>query len=116
MAFASPVSHHVPKKASPVWILERDIKGCFDNISHDWLLANIPMDKQILRKWLKAGYIASGTFHVTKAHHRGIISPVLANMAFDGLEKVLRTTFGETATRQSRKSKVNFVRYVDDFA
>ncbi|EDG8466793.1 group II intron reverse transcriptase/maturase [Salmonella enterica subsp. enterica serovar Muenchen] len=105
------------KKASPVWILEGDIKGCFDNISHDWLLANIPMDKQILRKWLKAGYIASGTFHETKAGtpQGGIISPVLANMALDGLEKALRTTFGETATRQSRKNKVNFVRYADDF-
>ena len=42
---------------SPKWILEGDIKGCFDHISHDWLLNNIPMDKDILRKWLKCGVI-----------------------------------------------------------
>ena len=38
------------KRNSAQWILEGDIKGCFDNISHDWMLTNIPMDKVILRK------------------------------------------------------------------
>ena len=42
------------KKYSPKWILDADITGCFDNISHEWLMANIPMDKDILRKWLKS--------------------------------------------------------------
>ena len=45
------------KKTSAQWILEGDIKGCFDNINHQWLIDNIPMDKKILLKWLKAGYI-----------------------------------------------------------
>ena len=45
------------KDASPQWILEGDIKGCFDHISHEWLLNNIPMDKVMLRKWLKCGFI-----------------------------------------------------------
>ncbi len=45
------------RKASPKWVLEGDIKGCFDNISHDWLIANVCMNKGILRKWLKAGFI-----------------------------------------------------------
>ncbi|EXZ76063.1 reverse transcriptase family protein, partial [Bacteroides fragilis str. 3-F-2 len=50
--------HNILRKGySPEWILEGDIKGCFDHISHEWLLANIPMDKAILRKWLKCGYI-----------------------------------------------------------
>ena len=49
------------KKQSPRWILEGDIKACFDKISHDWMLANIPMDKAILRKWLKAGFIDENT-------------------------------------------------------
>ena len=43
------------KKTSPEWIMEGDIKGCFDHISHEWLLNNIPMDKVMLRKWLKCG-------------------------------------------------------------
>ena len=41
------------KAKSPKWVLEGDIKGCFDNISHEWILNNIPLDKEILRKWLK---------------------------------------------------------------
>ncbi len=51
------------KKASPPWVLEGDIRACFDELSHDWLLAHIPMDKAILRKWLKAGYVEA---HVPK--------------------------------------------------
>ncbi|WP_297090992.1 reverse transcriptase N-terminal domain-containing protein [uncultured Draconibacterium sp.] len=45
------------QKRSAQWILEADIKGCFDHISHEWLLKNIPMDKLMLRKWLKSGYV-----------------------------------------------------------
>jgi RNA-directed DNA polymerase len=39
----------------------------FDQISHNWLVANIPMDKAILRKWLKAGYMEKEVFHPTEA-------------------------------------------------
>jgi len=39
------------------WIWEGDIRACFDTISHEWLEAHIPMDKPILHKWLKAGFI-----------------------------------------------------------
>lgn len=44
------------KRNAPQWILEGDIKGCFDNISHQWMLKNIPVDKRMLRQWLKAAY------------------------------------------------------------
>jgi RNA-directed DNA polymerase len=44
------------------WILEGDIKACFDKISHEWLLANVPMDKTILHKWLKSGYMEKHVF------------------------------------------------------
>jgi len=54
------------KKQSPQWILERDIKACFDQISHDWMLAYVPMDKTILGKWLKAGFIDENTLHRNK--------------------------------------------------
>src|SRR5258706_11520752 len=43
-------------KRSPQWVLEGDIKACFDEISHQWLLQHVFMDRQILRKWLQAGY------------------------------------------------------------
>src|SRR5262249_38417986 len=41
----------------PEWILEGDIKACFDKISHEWLWAHVPMDRQVLRGWLGAGFL-----------------------------------------------------------
>lgn len=108
---------NLSRKSSSQWVLEGDIKGCFDFISHDWLLSNIPMDKGILRKWLKSGFMESGKFNATEAGtpQGGIISPVLANMALDGLEAVLEAHFGKKNTKASYKTKVNYVRYADDF-
>jgi len=70
------------RKNSPEWVLEGDIKGCFDNISHQWLIDNIPMDKSILRQFLKAGYIFNRHLFPTEAGtpQGGIISPILANI------------------------------------
>lgn len=108
---------NLSRKNSAEWVLEGDIRGCFDNISHDWLLAHVPMDKQVLQKWLKAGYMESNRLNPTEAGtpQGGIISPVLANLALDGLEKVLEEHFGEKNTKKSYKTKVNYVRYADDF-
>ena len=106
------------KKASAQWVLEADIQGCFDHINHDWLIANVPMDKTILRKWLKAGVIHKGQLLATDAGtpQGGIISPTLANMALDGLETQLKTHLGETlGVTKAKKLKVNVVRYADDF-
>jgi len=50
------------RKISPQWIFEADIKACFDNIRHDWILKNIPVNKTILNEWLKAGYIEKKAF------------------------------------------------------
>ncbi len=98
------------------WILEGDIRSCFDQISHEWLLAHIPMDKTILRKWLKAGYMESYRFHATVdgTPQGGIISPVLANMTLDGLEHLLISHFPKKG-RPEKRAKVNFIRYADDF-
>ncbi len=98
------------RKRSAQWVLEADIKACFDCISHQWLEDNIPMDKSILRQWLSAGYIEKGLFYTTKegTPQGGIASPTLANMALDGLEETIKR-----ATKGCRK--INFVRYADDF-
>lgn len=108
---------NLSRKSSAEWVLEGDIKGCFDNISHDWLLANVVLDKQVIKKWLKVGYMESGRLNSTKAGtpQGGIISPVLANLALDGLEDVLQSHFGKKNTKASYKTKVNYVRYADDF-
>ena len=61
---------------SAAWILEGDIQGCFDHISHDWMLRQVPMDQQVLRKWLKAGYVENRNRFPTEAGtpQGGIIS------------------------------------------
>ena len=98
------------RKISAPWVLEGDITGCFDNISHEWLLTHVPMDKVMLQKWLTAGYIDQRHLNPTLAGtpQGGLISPVLANVALDGLEEVLNQEFAQ-------EDKVNLVRYADDF-
>jgi RNA-directed DNA polymerase len=95
------------QKGSARWVLEADIKGCFDWINHDWLESHVPMDKEILRKWLKAGLIYKGQLQATEAGtpQGGIISPTLANAH-------LGATLG---IAKAKKLKVNVVRYADDF-
>ncbi len=101
-------------KKSAEWVLEADIKGCFDNISHNWMIDKIPTDKTILQKWLKAGYVFQNERFPTEAGtpQGGIISPVLANMTLDGLEAVLKEKFQRISRK---KPKMNMVRYADDF-
>src|SRR6266446_1120303 len=97
------------RKNSAPWVLECDIRACFDEISHEWLLKNVPMDKRILHQWLKAGYREKGQLFPTSkgTPQGGIISPILANLALDGMQAAIRQ-----AVRKG--DKVNFVRYADD--
>ena len=106
------------RQHSPEWILEGDIKGCFDHISHDWLIENIPMDKTILRKWLKCGAVFNGKLFPTEegTPQGGIISPTLANMALDGLQPLLAERFKRRFINyKTFHYKVNLIRYADDF-
>ena len=98
------------KSYSPRWILDADIKACFDWIDHEWLLKNIPVDKGILKQWLECGYFQDRKLFPTKAGtpQGGIASPTLANMTLDGLERAIRKSC-------PRRRKVNFIRYADDF-
>jgi RNA-directed DNA polymerase len=105
-------------KGAAAWVLEGDILACFDRIDHDWLLAHIPLEKAILRKWLKAGYLEQANWYPTEAGtpQGGIVSPVLANLALDGLQECLATAFPRLPRSQGRAhAKVNLVRYADDF-
>jgi RNA-directed DNA polymerase len=98
------------KPNSATHILEGDIQGCFDNISKEWMLRYIPMDKAVLRSWLEAGYVENGITYPTHkgTPQGGVISPTLSNMTLDGLEQVVHSVV-------PRRSRVNFVRYADDF-
>jgi RNA-directed DNA polymerase len=107
------------RQDSPRWVLEGDIRACFDRISHNWLLAHIPLEKGILRKWLKAGYLEKHAFFPTEegTPQGGIISPVLANLTLDGLERRLREQYPRTGpgSRAGQQAMVNLIRYADDF-
>jgi RNA-directed DNA polymerase len=103
------------RRHSPPWVLEGDIEACFDRINHDWLLARVPLPRALLRKWLKAGYLERHVLHPTDegTPQGGIISPVLANFALDGLESELARHF--PPGDRVRRSQVHYVRYADDF-
>nr|ATI20467.1 group II intron reverse transcriptase/maturase [Juglanconis juglandina] len=75
------------------YALDADIKGFFDNISHDWLMENTPLEttlRPILKQWLKAGHIYNGEWSdatESGTPQGGIISPTLANLTLNGLEE-----------------------------
>ena len=103
------------QKKGAEWVVEGDIKSCFDKIAHDWLLTHIPMEKDILRKWLKAGYREKNVLHPTDegTPQGGIASPAMANMALDGLSQQLLERFPRS--KQGNSPKVNLARSADDF-
>lgn len=105
------------KEKSPQWVLEGDIKGCFDHISHQWRIQNIPMDKRMLGKWLKCGFVFKQQLFPTNegTPQGGIISPVLANMTLDGMQTLLSCYQPTTKDNRRYSPKVNLVRYADDF-
>ena len=100
------------------WVLEGDIKGCYDHINHQWMLNHILMDTQTLHGWLKAGYLEQETWFATEegTPQGGIISPTLANLTLDGLEALLEGKFFRTFRKGTLvHPKVHLVRYADDF-
>jgi RNA-directed DNA polymerase len=94
----------------PKWVLEGDIKACFDKINHKWLLDNVPMDKAMLAKWLKAGFIDKGQLFPTRegTPQGGIISPTLLTITLAGLDKAIKSV-------ALAQDKINLVTYADDF-
>lgn len=101
------------RRNSARWIFEGDIRACFDQISHEWLLDNVPMNKTVLRKFLKAGFMEDGKHHATElgTPQGGIISPTLAVIALSGFEAKLVST----RKRQRDKEKIHIIIYADDF-
>lgn len=99
-------------KNSATYILEADIKSFYDHISFQWLLDKIPMNKKVLEKWLKSGFMEKGSLFPTidGVPQGGVASPVISNMVLDGLEDLVR---GTTSFRKA--NSINFIRYADDF-
>lgn len=94
------------------FVLEGDIRSCFSEISHEWLVKKTRFCGGIIKKWLKAGYVYRKKLFPTKTGtpQGGIASPVLANITLDGLEDILEKRY-----KNRKSSKVNLIRYCDDF-
>jgi RNA-directed DNA polymerase len=95
--------------SSDRWVLEADIKGFFDNISHESILSmigNFP-NRKLVKEWLKAGFVFQGNINPTEqgTPQGGVISPLLANIGLHGLESYIKAT----------NPKLGVVRYADDF-
>ena len=92
-----------------LWVLDADIKGCFDNLAHEAILTKIEsiprMD--LVEEWMKAGYIYEGIYNPTNTGtpQGGVLSPLLSNIGLHGLE----------TTVKSFNNKLGIIRYADDF-
>ncbi len=98
-----------PRGSNHVWVLDADIKGCFDNLAHSSILNSIKSTPSfdLIREWMKAGYVYEGVYSptYTGTPQGGVISPLLSNIGLHGLETLVKTY----------NKKMGIVRYADDF-
>ncbi|KKM00794.1 hypothetical protein LCGC14_1800870 [marine sediment metagenome] len=104
------------------WVLDADISGCFDNINHEALLNRVPVFRKTVRRWLKSGIIEFGKYFQTKSGtpQGGIISPLLANIALDGMERLFgaessKGNYTSPSHRRGENKGLSLIRYADDF-
>jgi RNA-directed DNA polymerase len=106
------------------WVFEGDFKSCFDTLSHSFILDQIKgfPSRRLIEKFLKAGYLENDAFYSTEegTPQGGIISPLLANIALNGMEKILKITYRKVTQKNGdvyykTKGKYRMVRYADDF-
>ncbi|AKV68992.1 reverse transcriptase domain-containing protein [Microcystis panniformis] len=98
------------------FVLDADIAKCFDRINHDLLLSKIHCPsslKRDIKQWLKAGVLDNGVFEETETGtpQGGVISPLLANIALDGMARLIEILFPKKRDR----NQAFLIRYADDF-
>ena len=97
------------RKGLDRWVLDADIKGCFDNLAHESILERIESVPRgdLIEGWMKAGYVYEGIFNPTNAGtpQGGVISPLLSNIGLHGLETLVK----------SHNKRMGIIRYADDF-
>jgi RNA-directed DNA polymerase len=111
------------------FVLAADIAKCFDRIDHDKLLELSGQKGKVRRQieaWLNSGNIFEGIFETTEAGtpQGGVISPLLSNIALDGMEKIigdwaknqklLRPNGNPIDSKKARRKAIHFIRYADD--
>jgi RNA-directed DNA polymerase len=91
------------------WVLDADIRGCFDNLAHKTILQRIGSAPgvDLIAGWMKAGYVYEGIYNPTDTGtpQGGCISPLLSNIGLHGLEELVR----------KHNKKLGVIRYADDF-
>src|SRR6266566_5976086 len=103
------------------YVLDADIKGCFDNICHQALLEKLrtyPVIRRLVKGWLRAGVMEGLDFSPTLAGtpQGGVVSPLLMNIALHGMEEALVNAYrSEKKTLSARQGAPKLVRYADDF-
>jgi RNA-directed DNA polymerase len=99
------------------WAVDADIKGAFDNISHNHILQAIGCfpGRELVRQWLKAGYVEFGKWQSTEngTPQGGVASPLLANIALHGMEEALGIKYRKDCSQIIGGRAL--VRYADDF-
>lgn len=115
--------HASTRRLKRPYVFEGDFQSCFDTLNHQHILdklGNFPL-KNLIKKWLEAGYVENNVFKKTRTGtpQGGIISPLLANLALQGIEEALNVTY----KRRKRNgeycytidSKYVVIVYADDF-
>lgn len=108
-------------KQKSKYVLDADIAKCFDKIDHKKLLSKIntfPKIRRQIKAWLKSGVYDNGKWFPTDegTPQGGVISPLLANIALHGMEKVVKD-FARTlpGKKGNNEKEITLVRYADDF-
>ncbi|MBP0030627.1 group II intron reverse transcriptase/maturase [Roseofilum sp. Guam] len=107
----------------PCYALDADITKCFDRIDHSRLLSKMECPhslKQHIKGWLKAGVLDKGVFENTETGtpQGGVISPLLANIALDGMIREVEEVFPNSRSRNGKliqRYRPKIIRYADDF-
>ena len=100
---------------APEWVFIGDIRKCYENISHDWIMQHIPMSEYVLNQFLKAGYVMGGELFPMEV---GIgigcsISPIIANMVLDGMQEYVFSRLFPN-NDEIDYAEGNLIRYADD--
>jgi RNA-directed DNA polymerase len=98
------------------WVVDADIQGCFDNISHNFLLERLTgfPARELIKQWLLAGYMEADSWHPTDAGtpQGSVVSPLLANIALHGMEEALGVKYNKDGELRASRA---LVRFADDF-
>ena len=105
------------KAPARLWVLDADLAGAFDRISHDHILNQIGgfPEKGMIAAWLRSGVVESGRLHRTEegTPQGGVVSPELLNIALHGMEKAAGVRY--LSSGSIRVDSPALVRYADDF-